>query len=172
MCAGGTQTVLTFPFAYDLEKLLAGTAFCFTEDDNIRDISNSSLRRKLFGQPDRQVGGAALCCSHPRGPPAKVASGRYERGIPRLPVTPLYWRKQDVCVCVCVCVCVWRSRSTFLIETQIISCLCIKMCWGYQAISHLTPPNILDNLTTLLLCFQTTVSCTWALFCMISIITW
>ena len=106
--------MLTFPFAYDLEKLLAGTAFCFTEDDNVRDISNSSLRRKLFGQPDRQVGGAALCCSHP---PAKVASGRYERGIPCLPVTPLYWRKQDVYVCVCVCVCVWCGV-----------CVCVCVC--------------------------------------------
>ena len=64
LCAGGTQTVLTFPFAYDLEKLLSGTNFCFTEDDNVRDISNSSLRRKLFGQPDRQVGEVILCHSH------------------------------------------------------------------------------------------------------------
>ena len=71
--------MLTFPFAYDLEKLLSGTNFCFTEDDNVRDISNSSLRRKLFGQPDRQVGGVVLCHSHP---PAKVASGCYEGNSP------------------------------------------------------------------------------------------
>ena len=52
----GTQTILTFPVSCDLEKLLAGaTAACLSEDDNNRDLSSSSLRRKLFGQPDRQV---------------------------------------------------------------------------------------------------------------------
>ena len=51
----GTQTVLTFPISCDLEKLLAGATSCFSEDDNNRDLSSSSLRRKLFGKPDRQV---------------------------------------------------------------------------------------------------------------------
>ena len=50
----GTQTLMTFPVNFDLHQLL-GPGFSYTEDKSGCDLGNSSLRRKLFGQPDRQV---------------------------------------------------------------------------------------------------------------------
>ena len=63
--AAGTQTLLTFPVNFDLYQLL-GPGFNYLEEKSAAaaastaaaaggDIGNSSLRRKLFGQPDRQV---------------------------------------------------------------------------------------------------------------------
>ena len=63
--AAGTQTLLTFPMNFDLYQLL-GPGFNYLEEKSAAaaastataaggDIGNSSLRRKLFGQPDRQV---------------------------------------------------------------------------------------------------------------------
>ena len=53
--SAGTQTVITFPINFDLLKLL-GPGFNYLEEKAACDLGNSSLRRKLFGQPDRQVG--------------------------------------------------------------------------------------------------------------------
>ena len=50
----GTQTLMTFPVNFDLLALL-GPGFSYPEDKLACDLGNSSLRRKLFGQPDRQV---------------------------------------------------------------------------------------------------------------------
>ncbi len=57
----GTQTMLTFPITFDLEKLVmaayhgkATPTECLEEGEG-RDVGNCSLRRKLFGQPERQV---------------------------------------------------------------------------------------------------------------------
>ena len=64
--AAGTQTLLTFPVNFDLYQLL-GPGFNYLEEKSAAaaasavaaaaggDLGNSSLRRKLFGQPDRQV---------------------------------------------------------------------------------------------------------------------
>ena len=56
--AAGTQTLLTFPVNFDLYQLL-GPGFNYPEEKSAAaaacDLGNSSLRRKLFGQPDRQV---------------------------------------------------------------------------------------------------------------------
>ena len=62
--AAGTQTLLTFPVNFDLYQLL-GPGFNYLEEKPAAaaasataaggDLGNSSLRRKLFGQPDRQV---------------------------------------------------------------------------------------------------------------------
>ena len=59
----GTQTLLTFPMNFDLYQLLS-PGFNYLEEKSAVttaaagggcDPGNSSLRRKLFGQPDRQV---------------------------------------------------------------------------------------------------------------------
>ncbi|CAI8038950.1 Protein aurora borealis [Geodia barretti] len=48
-----TQTCITIPFSCDLRELL-GPGFSYGETDGgVRDLANSSLRRKLFGQPNR-----------------------------------------------------------------------------------------------------------------------
>ena len=58
--AAGTQTLLTFPLNFDLYQLL-GPGFNYLEEKSAAaatagcDLGNSSLRRKLFGQPDKQV---------------------------------------------------------------------------------------------------------------------
>ena len=71
--AAGTQTSLTFPTNFDLNRLLHFVA-CHTQEagldqsvssegqekgeatgDSCRDLLGNSLRRKLFGQPERQV---------------------------------------------------------------------------------------------------------------------
>jgi hypothetical protein len=68
--SAGTQTLLTFPVNFDLHQLL-GPGFNYLEEKSAStaattaaaaggDIGNSSLRRKLFGQPDRQVTHATL----------------------------------------------------------------------------------------------------------------
>ena len=49
----GTQTLMTIPLNFDLLAFL-GPGFSYSEDKSC-DPSNSSLRRKLFGQPERQV---------------------------------------------------------------------------------------------------------------------
>ena len=53
--------MLTFPMSFDLEKLVmaayhgkATPTECLEEGEG-RDVGNCSLRRKLFGQPERQV---------------------------------------------------------------------------------------------------------------------
>ncbi len=63
----GTQITLTFPSNFDLEKLLASMSCqdppapdkdesCEWNNDMEDDSSlGNSLRRKLFGQPERQV---------------------------------------------------------------------------------------------------------------------
>ncbi len=78
----GTQTMLTFPITFDLEKLVmaayhgkATPTECLEEGEG-RDVGNCSLRRKLFGQPERQVCVCGCVCV-------------------------------CVCGCVCVCVCGW-----------------------------------------------------------------
>ena len=50
----GTQTLMTFPMNFDLLALL-GPGFSYSEDKSACDLGNASLRRKLFGQPDRLV---------------------------------------------------------------------------------------------------------------------
>ncbi len=66
----GTQTMLTFPMTFDLEKLVmvayhgkATPTECLEEGEG-RDVGNCSLRRKLFGQPERQV---CVCVWGPPG---------------------------------------------------------------------------------------------------------
>ena len=64
LITAGTQTLLTFPVNFDLYQLL-GPGFNYLEEKSAAaaasataaggDLGNSSLRRKLFGQPDRQV---------------------------------------------------------------------------------------------------------------------
>jgi hypothetical protein len=68
----GTQTTLTFPMALDLEEMLA--AMCHgqwkkqgdegeeEESASDKDCNSSTLRRKLFGQPERLVSRRA--CSY------------------------------------------------------------------------------------------------------------
>ena len=64
--AVSTQTVLTFPIDCDLSKLLGAAAYCYhhqqqqphsneqqQQQQAKGDQANSSLRRKLFGQPER-----------------------------------------------------------------------------------------------------------------------
>lgn len=69
-CTAGTQTSLTFPTTFDLERLLQALT-CHAHDDALegsesgqevggaddscRDLLGNSLCRKLFGQPERQV---------------------------------------------------------------------------------------------------------------------
>ena len=68
----GTQTMLTFPMTFDLEKLVmvayhgkATPTECLEEGEG-RDVGNCSLRRKLFGQPERQVCVHCMCvCGAP-----------------------------------------------------------------------------------------------------------
>ena len=68
-----TQTTLTFPSNFDLEKLLASLSDQepvapdddeSSEREGLMDDETSlgnSLRRKLFGQPDRQVSRYVHC---------------------------------------------------------------------------------------------------------------
>ena len=79
----GTQTVLTIPLNCDLEGLL-GSAFYQPEEENNRDLGNTSLRRKLFGKPEKQQLGQQS--EHmevsPNLSPVRVVEGTPAEGTP------------------------------------------------------------------------------------------
>ena len=57
------QTFLTIPLNWDLEAML-GADFVHHDDDEerrIKDCGNTSLRRKLFGQPQRLSPHVRVC---------------------------------------------------------------------------------------------------------------
>ena len=74
------QTCITIPLNWDLEAML-GADFVYHDDEErrIKDCGNTSLRRKLFGQPQRLSPNVCVCLC-----------------------------VLCVCVCVC-CVCVYAS---------------------------------------------------------------
>ena len=87
------QTSVTIPVNCDLEALL-GPDFVYHDNDErrIKDCGNTSLRRKLFGQPSRLSPNVCVCVS------GCVCVCTYE----------------CVCVCVCVSVCVYVCMGMYV----------------------------------------------------------
>ena len=89
------QTCITIPLNWDLEAMLgADCAYHHHDERRVKDCGNTSLRRKLFGQPQRL---SPNVCVH-----ACVVC----------------------CVCACMCVCVHVRATVYDCVTCNITSYC------------------------------------------------